>query len=222
MQTFLPVFFIPTVLSGTIESYHFIPFSKTLTLGGGHMVSTKQKKPSWLHFLSYLQLIRMKLDKVLKQFKLNILILLLNEMYCNQGNNCCFTEKRWHAFGCLWIDLVQTRYDDRYYWTLNFSTGLNDLDLDSWSQKCEKAKTSVPVISQFWWNLIYCWDLLVLWTPHTHFVSSIQYSRGENCTLAIFFFFFFKVGLYSDLNWPIAFKLYMIIVPTKLYILMSG
>ena len=42
MQTFQPTFFIPALLIGTIGFYHFIPLSLTLTLPGGHKVSTKQ------------------------------------------------------------------------------------------------------------------------------------------------------------------------------------
>ena len=34
----------------------------------------------------------MKLDVMLKQFKIDVPILLLSEIYCNEGNNCCFTE----------------------------------------------------------------------------------------------------------------------------------
>ena len=46
------------------------------------------------------------------------------------------------------MDLTQTGYDDRYYFTLHFDTGLNDLDLDSRSQECKEAKTSVLIISR--------------------------------------------------------------------------
>ena len=46
------------------------------------------------------------------------------------------------------MDLIQTWYDDRCYCTLHFDTSLVDLNLDSVSQKCEKAKTSASVISQ--------------------------------------------------------------------------
>ena len=42
MQTVLPNFFIPGVLIGTSDSYHFIPLSLTLILPRGNKVSTKQ------------------------------------------------------------------------------------------------------------------------------------------------------------------------------------
>ena len=42
MQTFQQVFFIPAMLIGTINFYHFIPLSAILTLAWGHKVSTRQ------------------------------------------------------------------------------------------------------------------------------------------------------------------------------------
>ena len=43
-------------------------------------------------FLYVSKLIRIKLNVVLKQLKLNILILLQRDMYVIKGNRCCFTE----------------------------------------------------------------------------------------------------------------------------------
>ena len=42
MQTSRPNLFIPAILIGTIDFYHFILLSLTLTLPGGHKVSAKQ------------------------------------------------------------------------------------------------------------------------------------------------------------------------------------
>ena len=42
-QTVLPNLFIPAMLISTIDFYHFIPCSLTLTLPGGHKVNAKQK-----------------------------------------------------------------------------------------------------------------------------------------------------------------------------------
>ena len=50
-QPFQPHFFTPVMLIGTIDFYHFIPRSRTLTLPTGHKVSAKQT--SWLHFLTH-------------------------------------------------------------------------------------------------------------------------------------------------------------------------
>ena len=42
MQTVQPNFVIPAMLTGTIDFYHFILLSLTLTLPGGHKVSAKR------------------------------------------------------------------------------------------------------------------------------------------------------------------------------------
>ena len=76
MLTLHPNFVVPAMLKCTIVFYHFISLSFTLSLAGGHQVSRKQT--SWLNFLSD-QVIMMKYD-VMKQFKLNILILLSFEI----------------------------------------------------------------------------------------------------------------------------------------------
>ena len=41
-QTFQPNCFISAMLLGIVHFYHFLPLSLTLTLPGGHKVSTKQ------------------------------------------------------------------------------------------------------------------------------------------------------------------------------------
>ena len=48
MQTVQPNFFIPAILIGTIDFYHFIPISLTMTLPRGYKVSAN--KTFWLHF----------------------------------------------------------------------------------------------------------------------------------------------------------------------------
>ena len=77
MQTFHPNLFIPTMLVGTIDFYHCIPLSLTLTWPRGHKVSTNQNLG--FIFFAHFSLIRMKFDVVMKQFKLNILRLLSND-----------------------------------------------------------------------------------------------------------------------------------------------
>ena len=64
---------------GTYGFYHFIPLSVTLTLAGGHKVSTKQNLLASFSYTS--QLNGIKFGVVMKQFKLNILRLLLSEIY---------------------------------------------------------------------------------------------------------------------------------------------
>ena len=109
---------------------------------------------------------------MLKDLDLNILILLLNDVYQIKGNNCCFTDhikKKPFILQCfcLWTNLVQTFYNDRYYWTLHFDCSLSDND--SRSQVCKKAKSSVSahkVLSWFGWHVVHCWDFMVWWTLH--------------------------------------------------------
>ena len=52
LQTFQPIFFIPTMLIGTIDFYHFMPLSLTLTLP--RVTRSAQSKTCWLHFLAHL------------------------------------------------------------------------------------------------------------------------------------------------------------------------
>ena len=76
-------------------------------------------------------------------------------------------------------------YDDRYFQTPHFDTSLIDFDLDSRSQECKKAKTSVPII---WIDLDGIWytiELCCCDEPQTHFISSVQYSRER--TLVMWF-----------------------------------
>ena len=116
-----------------------------LVCGSQGQTQSKAKHVGFI-FLHIFHLIRAKFNAVVKQLKLNILSRGFSKIYWNKGNNCCFTHcikklSHWHAFRCLWMDLIQTQYDDRYYCTLHFDTSLIDLylDLDSRSQDCEKA-----------------------------------------------------------------------------------
>ena len=76
------------MLVGTIDFYHFIPLSLTLTLAGVDKVSVKQNLTT-----SSFYLVRIKFDVVMPKFKLNILRLPLSKINRNKGNNCIFTEK---------------------------------------------------------------------------------------------------------------------------------
>ena len=183
MRTVQPNFYMPAVLIGTIDFHHFVPLSLTLTLPWGHKVSVKPN----LNLLHTFHLIRMKFD-VMRHYKLIILTLLLNKIYWNKENGCCFTDcvKNWrcHAFGRLQISLIQIWYDDRSI--LLYSTFLwyIDLDVDSGSQ-CLKARTSAPVFSQSFctsfltkfssdingfWSVETCWSVECC----PHFILFIQ------------------------------------------------
>ena len=67
-----------------------IPLSVTLTLAG--ITRPAQSKTSWLYFLHTFQLTGMEFDVMLKQFKLNILMLLLSEIFVIKGNICWFPD----------------------------------------------------------------------------------------------------------------------------------
>ena len=96
-QTVHPIVFIPAMLIGTIDFYHFRSLSLTLTLSGGHKVSTMQNLLffgfCFFFFFSHnFHLIIMNFDVVMKQFKLNTLRLHLSKIHFNKGNNCCFND----------------------------------------------------------------------------------------------------------------------------------
>ena len=48
----------------------------------------------------------------------------------------------------FWSETLEMWHDDGYNCTLHFDPIVNDLDLDSKSQECEKAQTSVSIIPQ--------------------------------------------------------------------------
>ena len=176
----------------------------------------------------------MKLDVVMKQFTLNILKLHLNKTYCNKGRYCCFADRVknhscWLAFKRLWINLILTLYDDRYYCILHFDTSLIDLSLDSRSQECEKAKTCAPIISQSFQSTWMEFSLLLrlVGVMNLILVFSWPFNKGENPTYMILFvwgFFMFlslDIDLYSDIYRLVSFKLSMTIETTQLYIFIS-
>ena len=108
-----------------------------LDLAWGSQGQCKAKHNGFI-FSHTFHLIRMKFIVVMKQFKLNVLRLFLTKVY-EKGGKYCFTDcvkklTRWHVFGRLRIDLIQTWSDDRLYCTLQFDTSLIDIGLDSKSQ----------------------------------------------------------------------------------------
>ena len=168
----------------------------------------------------------------MKHFKLNNLKLLLSEIYWNKGSNCCFTgfiRKLWysHAFGCLWIDLIQTWYSNRYYCTLHFDTSLIGLDLYSRSLEHEEAKTSSQsfqsVLDGIWFTietfvgvmyllLMFCVSSIFKGDSLTYVICTPQKKKNP-LRLAC--------KLYSDIYRPTSSKLSVMIKTTKLYIVIS-
>ena len=89
-----------------------------LTLVRGHDVSVKQNILASF-FLHASQLIKMKFDVVLQQFKWNILVLILSEIKEIKGNGISLNKQKTttttttktqkpNAFGCVWTNLFQT------------------------------------------------------------------------------------------------------------------
>ena len=144
------------------------------------MVHTIQEP---LASFSCFQLNGMKFGMVLKQFRLNILILHMQTSYSVKGNKWCLLTTSKKSNFSMHLNFMNQFcsnmvHDNRYCWTLHVYTSPNDLDLDSRSQEWEKAKTSTPIIhevlNQIEWNWVYCWDWLVWWTPYScHFVLSV-------------------------------------------------
>ena len=121
---FLTKFFHTCHAHRHMKFYHFNP----PWLKGDHGCGSQNKRktrPLGFVFWQTFQLIRMKFNMVLKQFKLNIPILL------------------WVRFNRIESYLIRW-----YYWTLDFDTSLTDLGLDSRSSECKKANNSTEIISQ--------------------------------------------------------------------------
>ena len=109
---FPPFSLFPSPMSAyrSYQLHFFIPLSVTLTFAGCHKVSTKAEPVGFL-FLHTFQLIRMKLDVVLKHYK-------LSEIFLIKGIYCCFTDcTEKLMLACTWTFLsnfVKIWYNDRY------------------------------------------------------------------------------------------------------------
>ena len=79
-------FFMFAMLIGTIDFYHFIPLSLTLTLPGSQ--GQHEAKAVGLIFLCTFHQIRIKFDIVMNETKLDIMRLPSSKIYWNKGNNC--------------------------------------------------------------------------------------------------------------------------------------
>ena len=91
-------------------------------------------------------------------------------------------------------------------------------------QKIMQQLSHIIYFNRFRWNLVYCWNLLVRWTPYSLYVIYLVLKGGNPfCVISFFFssFFYFNNGLCSDIYRPISFKFSIMIETTKLYILIS-
>ena len=131
-QTILPNVFIPAMLIGTIDFYHFMPFTLTLTLPWGQ--AQHEAKSIGFIFSHTFHLIRMKFDVVLKQFKMNFMSLLLSNICVlgvHKGNSCYFIDysKQNLLLACIQMFTNQTLYYDRYCCTVYFGTSQSFMTL---------------------------------------------------------------------------------------------
>ena len=145
-QTFQPDFFTLAMLVGTTDYYHFIPFSLIVTLAGG--TRSAQGKTCWLHFLSHFSIDQDEIwrgDEAIQEVCPDTS---LNEVYWNKvkQNKPFNVGVHSDVFKLIWCKLGIMI--DLCYWSLHFDTSLLDLELDLRPQEYEKAKTSVPIISQ--------------------------------------------------------------------------
>ena len=87
---------------GANDFFRFKPSSLTSIFAEGDTFGMTTKT-FWLHFLTQFQMVCVKFDAVLKQFKLNILILPQSESHVIKGNNCCLADNQkplaLYAFG---------------------------------------------------------------------------------------------------------------------------
>ena len=112
----------------------------------------------------------MKLDVVMKQFKLKVQRLLLRKNFGSNENNCCFTDciktlKRWHAFECQWMDLIQICMMIEIVVLYILILVHLILTLIQGHRNVRKQKLmhqlSHKVFSELEWNLVDCYDLLM-------------------------------------------------------------
>ena len=107
LQNVQPKFYIAAMLLGTIWLLPFCTTFTDLDIAWGSQGQHKAK-PAGFIFSQTFPLIRMKFDMMMKQFKLNILRLLLREIYGNKGNDCCFT------LTCIWT--FMNWFDSNLVW----------------------------------------------------------------------------------------------------------
>ena len=99
-QTVEPNFFIPAMLSSTIDLYHFLPLVMTLTWPGGHKVSAKQ----------------------------NLLASFSPALSIWSGWNVMWRWRNsgWTSWDCLWVRFIETREITAVLQTVskNFNVGM--------------------------------------------------------------------------------------------------
>ena len=190
---------------GTIDFYHFIPFSLTLTSPGGHKVSAKK----------YL----------LPEFFPTLFVWSgWNFMWWWSSLNWTSWDYFWVGFietreitavlqtvsktlplaciGCLWNNLIQTRYDDRFSCTLCFAIGLIDWPWFKVTEVQESKNFCASYLTKFSVAMNGIGHTVdTRWYDELHIQSifSIKYSQEENPAHVILFKNL-QPGLHSDID----------------------
>ena len=215
MQTVQLNFVIPAMLIGTIDFYHCILLSLTLTLSGVHRVTAK-KKPIGVIFLHTFHLIRTTFDvvmgllrsKIFKTREITAVLQAAPKKSFNIGMHSGSYEWVWFKLGIM-IDTVVLYLLILVLLTLTVIRGHRSVR----KQKL-LHQLSHKVVSWLEWNLIYYWDLVWQTSYSSYLVHKIF--KGKNPTFMISFKKNFNIGLYSDIYTPISFKLSVMIETTYL------
>ena len=139
LHTFQPKFFIPAMLTGTINFYHFLPLSVTLIcLGVTRLAQSWQCKICWLHFVCTIFSFYVVLY-INSNFKLNIMMRILIEI-SNQlkRDNCCFCWLRTKKKKC-WMHSVV------YELTLS-KNGMVIDTIEVWTPVLDVVKVTLTII----------------------------------------------------------------------------
>ena len=212
------------MLIDTIDFHHFIPLLLTLTLSGGHKVSAKAKPLGFIFSHTFQQMwcwsvsgsaswycfwVRfnetMEITAVLLTAYKNLMLAWIWMFIDQYDSNLVW-----------WYILLYTASFHHFYWIWHWFKVTQD---------CEKAKTSLAIISQsfqlIWMEL----DLLLRTVGVVNLILMLSHLFCVQGKEPYFWDFVkkksFNIGLYSDIYGQISFKLGIMIETTKLYILIS-
>ena len=173
MQTFQPDMFIPAMVIGTNDFYHFIQLPVTLTYAVGSQ-SQHEAKPVGFIFSIQFSFEEDETSYGDEAIQPNFLILVLNESYWTRGSNLCFTDcikktkntcnvgmhseiyiQKWFKLG-LMINTTELHIIMLVCVTLTLIQGRGMQE-----RKKLLCQLSPMVINGLRWNCACCWDLLV-------------------------------------------------------------
>ena len=145
-QTFQPFCFIAAMLIGTLDIYYFTSLSLTLTLTGGHNVSSEQ----------------------------NLLVSFSRTLFNWSGRSMIWCWSNWSLLSWhhltvnvftrhLWISFVQIGlmiYSTELFILIQFCMTLS-LIQSHWSVKKQKPCANYLTKLSVWVKSVYCWDMFV-------------------------------------------------------------